>query len=84
MTATVPLPNRIRAAAKISAGGAGSPYNQPYTVSYPTSSTNYYNGYVLLRYYIDARQTRAAQSEYAPTVPWKQVLRLPFHGNKDC
>ncbi len=40
-TATCPL-DRVRAAAKISAGGVGSPYNQLYyTVSYPTSSTNY-------------------------------------------
>ncbi len=30
---------RVRAAAKISAGGVGSPYNQLYAVSYPTSST---------------------------------------------
>ncbi len=35
------LHNRVRAAAKISAGGGGSPYNQLYPVSYPTSSTNY-------------------------------------------
>ncbi len=35
------LLNRVRAAAKISAGGVGSPYNQLYAVSYPSSSTNY-------------------------------------------
>ena len=33
--------NQVRAASKISAGGVGSPYNQLYTVSYPSSSTNY-------------------------------------------
>ncbi len=35
------LLNRVRAAAKISAGGVGSPYNQLYAVSYPSSSTYY-------------------------------------------
>ena len=35
------LLDRVRAAAKISAESVGSPYNQLYSVSYPSSSTNY-------------------------------------------
>ena len=31
-------PNRVRAAAKVTAWGVGSPYNQLYTVSYPSPS----------------------------------------------